>query len=206
MSMELLPGASLDSVVEKASELERMLRGCKIAAAHDVVSEGTYFSEGRGRLHDDQSFDADAAAETSHFPPPSEADSTSLARHWHHLSTYIVGLEKEIEYYKQLVDDRQKQQVHATGPVTVTASPSKENQVPNEKNLEHDSGRQASVAVGHEVRQQKIEHQSQNGASKSGKVFIADGTFWKKLTEGQSSAMLPSSDLSRDHDTCVFNN
>lgn len=103
---ERLPGISLDSVVEKASELERLLRGCKIAAEYEKPSTPP-LQEGRGHTSSSSS-----RVNTSDYPSPRpEADGgpvVGLNTHWNQLSAYIVGLEKEMRYYKQLVDDNQR--------------------------------------------------------------------------------------------------
>ena len=94
---ELLPGLSLDSVLKKANELERILRDCKITAAREENSTSSS-QEGRGNVNGHLDLPSpDSAA---------DGDTTGLTTHWRHLSTYIVGLEKEILHYKQLVDGK----------------------------------------------------------------------------------------------------
>ena len=189
-STELLPGVALDSVVEKASELERILRGCKIAAAHEVVSTGS-LSEGRDhlQLHGDPQGLDDAGE--SRLPPPSEEDATGLTRHWHHLSTYIVGLEKEVQYYKQLVDDRQRPQTR--GPARTRQDRGGEvAEETAQSSLDGGSGTcttRTPTSVGHLIAQ-KIDHQSNINPHKGEVMFAADDTFWKKLTQGQSRHQL----------------
>ena len=144
---ELLPGVSLDSVVEKASELERILRGCKIAAAREKVSTSP-LQEGRGHTSSNNSRDLPSLR--------SDVDegSTGLSTHWHQLSTYIVGLEKEIQYYKQLVDDNQRAVVTRGGH-----------------------------ASAHEAMPRSLQPQSRPGHVSSEAVFAADHEFWTKLLE-----------------------
>ena len=153
---ELLPGISLDSVVEKASELERILRSCKIAAAHETLSTPP-LQEGRGHTS--------SKVNASDLPSPHsevDGDLTGLNTHWHQLSTYIVGLEKEIQYYKQLVDDNQRVAVAGGGHTSA-----------------QEQRRQAL---------QPLSRQSRPGyvsPHKSEMVFAADNEFWTKLLEGQ---------------------
>ena len=153
---ELLPGIALDSVVEKASELERILRGCKIAAAHDKLSTPP-LEEGRGHT-------SSKVNTSDQLPSSSEVDGGSAAglnTHWRQLSTYIVGLEKEIQYYKQLVDANQRTAVgHASA------------QERGPRSL------------------QPLAHQSRPGPGhvnthKSETIFAADNEFWTKLLESQ---------------------
>ena len=153
---ELLPGISLDSVVEKASELERILRSCKIAAAHEKLSTSP-IQEGRGHTS--------SKVNTSDLPSPHpevDGGSTGLNTHWHQLSTYIVGLEKEIQYYKQLVDDNQRVAVAGGG---------------------HASAQEQSL----QALQPPSRHSRPGYVSphKSEVVFAADNEFWTKLLEGQ---------------------
>ena len=153
---EHLPGISLDSVVKKASELERILRGCKIAAAHEKLSTPP-LQEGRGHTS--------SKVNTSDLPSPhSEVDggSTGLKTHWHQLSTYIVGLEKEIQYYKQLVDDNQRVAVAGGGHAST------QEQGPHPL--------------------QPLSRQSRPGyvsPHKSEVLFAADNEFWTNLLESQ---------------------
>lgn len=156
-SGELLPGVSLESVVEKASELERVLRGCKNAAVREKVSTPP-FQEGRGHTPSEINT-RDLSS------PNSEADgnSTGLNTHWHQLSTYIVGLEKEIQYYKQLVDDNQRAAVAAGG---------------------HASAQPERHHTLHQSRPRYI------SPHKSEVIFAADNEFWTQLMESQYALWL----------------
>ena len=158
-SGELLPGISLDSVVEKASELERILRGCKNAAGHEKLSTSP-LQEGRGHTPSE--------VNTRNLPlPRSEVDgsSTGLNAHWHQLSTYIVGLEKEIQYYKQLMDDNH-QRAALVGGGHASAQ-------------EDGSHTHTLQPVSHQSRPRYI------NPHKSDVIFAADNEFWTQLLESQ---------------------
>jgi hypothetical protein len=157
---ERLPVISLDSVVEKASELERLLRGCKIAAEQEKPSTPP-LQEGRGHTS------SSSNVNTSDFPSPrSEADGDAVAglnTHWNQLSAYIVGLEKEIRYYKQLVDDNQRR--HAS-------------------TQQHGHGQ--AQPQHHQSRPESV------NPHKNEVIFAADGEFWTNLLESQYACYLVS--------------
>lgn len=180
LNRELLLGASLDSVVKKASELEKVLRSCKNVAAHETTSN-TRSSEGRGRHHGD-------CLDVNHLPSPSpgrpDADKAGVAEHWHQLSSYIVGLEKELQYYKQLVEEGQRQ--NATGRLVgkreqeaYLSSGLRNHLQPSAESC--GSGKSSSDASG------SATHQLLPGMVDSHEVrtvFSADEQFWKKLLAG----------------------
>ena len=156
---ERLPGISLDSVVEKACELERLLHGCIIAAEHEKPSTPP-LQEGRGHTSSSTS-----RVNTSDFPSPRpEVDGGAVAglnTHWHQLSTYIVGLEKEMRYYKQLVDDNRR----------TSAS--------------HASTQEHGLQpLPHQSRPERV------SPHKSEEIFAADNEFWTKLLESQYACYL----------------
>ena len=184
-SAELLLGVSLESVVDKACELEKLLRDCKHAALHEIAStEKTGSLEGRDRLQGDV-----MDVELNHLASPSRQPNTEagLAVHWHRLSTYIVGLEKELHYYKQLVED-------GRGQAGVTVSqPERGGQAAQEpvivrlRTTETTAGGGISRESG--LLQQVIQSErpgqvASHGKDERGKVFAADQLFWKKLLEG----------------------
>lgn len=92
---------SLDSVVRKAGELELSLRSCSARMGALAAQKGR--------------------ASNSHNPPPSLSRALSLPaaaasvlpastdakEQWQRLTAYIVSLEKEVQYYKQLLQDVQ---------------------------------------------------------------------------------------------------
>lgn len=172
LSGDLLLRVSLESVVEKASELEKVLRGCKIAALHDNTS--AHSLEGRDHLHGDNS--------DQHLCPPSpegniEGISAGLTTHWHRLSSYIVGLEKELQYYKQLVDDTQQQAEPARGGAAqVNAT-----ELPRTTARDHvnpaPEGRSSLQPMSVQSHPGQLDSQEKRA------VFVADFHFWKKLLE-----------------------
>lgn len=103
-SGEKLVEISLDSVLRKAAELEESLRGCKTRLEGSLSAAAPAVSRGR-------------AAAKSSFPPHSHPlplegrpVSTELTDQWQKLTAYIVSLEKEVQYYKQLLQDVQLHQ------------------------------------------------------------------------------------------------
>ena len=90
---------SLESVLRKASRLEDSLRSCKTRALlpDPVKSRPTVATT-------PPPLSSRHRARYSSSPPPS---STELAGEWQKLTAYIVSLEKEVQYYKQLAQDVQ---------------------------------------------------------------------------------------------------
>ena len=203
-SDQLLPGVSLESVVEKASELERVLRSCKNVAVNETKST-TRQLEGRDPIHE-ESFEVSHRPSPSPHAQPRGGEDAGLTAQWHRLSTYIVGLEKEVQYYKQLVEEGHRQTEAArTGrgarsteqEPTCTSTAEKRNDI-----LSRRAGGQ-SETLG-EVRgslqptpQQSPPDPGRGGSREKVTVFSADDNFWGKLLEGLSTptALLPSSEL-----------
>ena len=176
---EPLLGVSLESVVEKASELERLLRGCKHVALHEITAAGstTHSLEGRDHLHQDTDLPSPSPAQQA------GADAEAgLAVHWHRLSTYIVGLEKEVQYYKQLVENGHGQTA-AVAPSETQAV--KEAATVRPRNVAGGGGslpRRGSNVM-------KAAHRpglvgSHRASVDRETVFAVDQQFWKKLLEG----------------------
>lgn len=109
-SGEKLVEISLDSVLRKAAELEESLRGCKTWLEESL-------SASRGRAAPQPGKGLTLAPAHSH-PLPLEGKrngipypvSTELTDQWQKLTAYIVSLEKEVHYYKQLLQDVQLHQ------------------------------------------------------------------------------------------------
>lgn len=101
---------SLESVLRKASRLEDSLRSCKDRASLPSSSTVSSLPQAHGPssllqgpvLHGPVSpVLPQGPVSTS---PPS---TTDLSDQWQKLTAYIVSLEKEVQYYKQLVQDVQ---------------------------------------------------------------------------------------------------
>lgn len=103
---------SLDSVLRKATELVDSLRQCKARAAVSPVSPAG--SEGGGRAYGRSPLPSSPAAPQSPLQAPMAvplaATPQDTADQWQKLTAYIVSLEKEVQYYKQLVQDVQIKQ------------------------------------------------------------------------------------------------
>jgi hypothetical protein len=103
---EKLVEISLESVLRKASELEESLRGCKTrvedSLSASTASRGRSSSLTKGppltRTHSQPL----PMEEVRYGPPPA---SRELTDQWQKLTAYIVSLEKEVQYYKQLLQD-----------------------------------------------------------------------------------------------------
>lgn len=91
---------SLDSVLRKAAELEVCLRGCK-ARVQGVLSD-----EGRVST----SFPVTQVQGDSRAVPGAE-----VTEQWQKLTAYIVSLEKEVKYYKQMLQDMHSAKVGGGG-------------------------------------------------------------------------------------------
>ena len=117
---ERLVEISLDSVLRKAAELEESLKGCKtkmessLATAAMGRSASAVTSQqpaGKGPPKKPPAF-----TRAQSHPLPLEGGrtgppvSTDLADQWQKLTAYIVSLEKEVHYYKQLLQDVQLHQ------------------------------------------------------------------------------------------------
>lgn len=98
---------SLDSVLRKATELEVSLRVCKARAETSPPAEPAE----EGRI----SQPLVAATTTTRVPA-----SVDLTDQWQKLTAYIVSLEKEVQYYKQLLQDVQASQNTEVTEVTDT--------------------------------------------------------------------------------------
>ena len=115
---------SLDSVLRKATELVDSLRECKARAASPLTPPPLTPGLTGGR-----------APLPSNHPPPlictspalpasplqsaaTAATANDTAEQWQRLTAYIVSLEKEVQYYKQLSQDVQARQAQGnqTGP------------------------------------------------------------------------------------------
>lgn len=96
---------SLDSVLRKAAELEVCLRGCKARVQGTLTDDG-------GRVS--PSLPAKLAVvhvhDESRYSP-----GTEVTEQWQKLTAYIVSLEKEVKYYKQLLQDMQNAKVGGRG-------------------------------------------------------------------------------------------
>lgn len=108
MEMEQVNGGklvelSLESVLRKAADLEASLRGCTIRAAEGALTR----EEGR----------ASQLASLPPPPPPPVSSRPELSEQWQTLTAYIVSLEKEVQYYKQLLQDVQLHQNSSNGAV-----------------------------------------------------------------------------------------
>lgn len=95
---------SLDSVVRKAGELEVSLRSCRARmstlAAHKGRASDSHHPPPPPSLC--RALSLPAAAAASVLPA-----STDAKEQWQRLTAYIVSLEKEVQYYKQLLQDMQ---------------------------------------------------------------------------------------------------
>ena len=195
-SAELLLGVSLDSVVEKAAELEKLLRDCKHAALDEITSTAaTEPLEGRDRLHGDT-----MNVELNNLASPTRQPNVEvgLAVHWHRLSTYIVGLEKELHYYRRLVEDGRGK----VGPLAAVPRAEKGAEAAQDTDIVRlrttatitdGGGSKANEGNGLLQRQGIAQSERPQGPFVSrGKdergtaavVFAADQSVWKKLLEG----------------------
>lgn len=111
-------GVSLDSVVLKAAELEGLLRGCRAMTsgagrrrrAEEWPDTDSRQSPGEYQYHSGPSEVPSVAPESLSDPqdlPPDVGPSTNETESWHQLTSYIVGLEKQVQYYKSLVEGMQ---------------------------------------------------------------------------------------------------
>lgn len=122
---ERLVEISLDSVLRKAAELEESLRGCKIrmegslvasAAGRRVSATSQQQPVGKGGPKGPPAF-----TRAQSHPLPLEGGGigppvgTDLTDQWQKLTAYIVSLEKEVQYYKQLLQDVQLHQKSSNG-------------------------------------------------------------------------------------------
>ena len=187
-SAEMLLGVSLDSVVDKAAELEKLLRDCKHAALDEITSTAvTEPLEGRDRLHGDT-----MNVELNHLASPTFQPNAEvgLAVHWHRLSTYIVGLEKELHYYRRLVEDGGGQVRFRT-----VSQPERDAEAAQDPAIVRlrtsESGGGGSKTNEETGLLQRVTHLERpglvvsHGKDERGRaVFAADQLFWKKLLKG----------------------
>lgn len=101
---------SLDSVLRKATELEVSLRVCKARAETSPPAEPA--EEGR--------ISQPLVAATTTTTTTRVPASVDLTDQWQKLIAYIVSLEKEVQYYKQLLQDVQASQNTEVTKVTDT--------------------------------------------------------------------------------------
>lgn len=94
---------SLDSVLRKATELEDSLRECR-ARAGGVPGEGRV-SHQSTLCPEYNTVTAPVQLQEKSVSKP--LTSTDISEQWQKLTAYIVSLEKEVQYYKQLVQDVQ---------------------------------------------------------------------------------------------------
>lgn len=103
---EKLMEISLDSVLRKAGELEESLRGCK-SWVEGVLQSADW---GCVTTHNNTAGKKTLLSRAHSHPLPLEGGktphvSTELTDQWQRLTAYIVSLEKEVRYYKQLLQD-----------------------------------------------------------------------------------------------------
>ena len=90
---------SLDSVLRKAADLEGCLRGCKTRLQGVLSDDEGQVSTPTLQVQDD------GRPSVQGYSSPSPG--TEVTEQWQKLTAYIVSLEKEVKYYKQLVEDVQ---------------------------------------------------------------------------------------------------
>lgn len=188
-SAELLLGVSLDSVVDKAAELEKLLRDCKHAALDEITSSAvTEPLEGRDRLHGDT-----VNVELKHLASPTQQPNTEvgLAVHWHRLSSYIVRLEKELHHYRRLVEDgRGRVGFRTVSQAESGAEAAQEPAIVRLRASETTTGGEGSKTNESGLLQRVTQSERPLSVVSHGKdergrgVFAADQLFWKKLLEG----------------------
>lgn len=152
--MEAVPEVqiSLDSVVQKASDLEGILRSCKARLCESREGGGGGWGSVETQDWHNAQFDAESTADEPQLqerdtspkwavgsptvslpppvpvsahppprPPPSRTTVTNAAgandaattAAWQKLTSYIVGLEKEVRHYRKLVEDLQAREVYS---------------------------------------------------------------------------------------------
>lgn len=92
---------SLESVLRKASRLEDSLRSCKAKALIPPPDKGRVSSP--------------PPPVPASLPPTPAPSNKELSDQWQKLTAYIVSLEKEVQYYKQLVQDVQSSNANSSG-------------------------------------------------------------------------------------------
>lgn len=98
---------SLDSVLRKATRLESSLRSCTAKASSSTNLSSSGPAPPRPSLV--QPPGSGGYGSVPPFPRGPVPDSTELSGEWQKLTAYIVSLEKEVQYYKQLLQDVKSQ-------------------------------------------------------------------------------------------------
>ncbi|XP_064404496.1 F-box only protein 41-like [Halichondria panicea] len=195
-----LVGVSLGSVVQKANELACILQTCK----HSLENQPSPSSWGRASawLPTERSESTISRPTTIEAKPRHTTiiSNDALLEQWHQLTSYIVSLEKEVQCYKQLIEEcQQAQTVHTNGNSDThlvlhpenseeeTASKTrarKQSSVPDQqywdKLIEEDRMSQALLLVCHHLSTQELCAVSR--VCKRWHTIIKHPQLWKHVT------------------------
>lgn len=121
---------------------------------------------------------------------PTPSSDAALLEQWHHLTSYIVSLEKEVQYYKQIIDEyQQAQSVYTShsaqivgeeqsGTNSQTGEDSAEKKSAHETVVEEGEGSYLGALFGHaqETQSQQVLKQRQ---------VQTDQDHWDRLIESE---------------------